>query len=92
MTARVAKRYTENPEGRQAELPADAVRHRLVVPADVQASLSGQLDYEHLHALVDGLMEGSNLFYAVRADGHFASVTTRSVPRQEKPFPRWSIW
>ena len=34
-----------------------------------------------------GLMEGPNLFYAVRVDGRFASVTTRSVPRQEKPYP-----
>jgi acetolactate decarboxylase len=49
--------------------------------------LSGPLDYEHFQTLVDGLMEGPNLFYAVRVDGHFASVTTRSVPRQEKPYP-----
>jgi acetolactate decarboxylase len=34
-----------------------------------------------------GLMEGPNLFYAVRVDGHFASVTTRSVPRQDRPYP-----
>jgi acetolactate decarboxylase len=49
--------------------------------------LSGPLDYEHLQSLVDGLMEGPNLFYAVRVDGRFASVTTRSVPRQERPYP-----
>jgi acetolactate decarboxylase len=49
--------------------------------------LAGPLDYEHLQTLVDGLMEGPNLFYAVRVDGHFASVTARSVPRQEKPYP-----
>jgi acetolactate decarboxylase len=49
--------------------------------------LGGPLDYGHLQALVDGLMEGPNLFYAVRVDGHFATVTTRSVPRQERPYP-----
>jgi acetolactate decarboxylase len=53
----------------------------------LRRSLSGPLDYEHLQTLVDGLMEGPNLFYAVRIDGHFASVATRSVPRQEKPYP-----
>ena len=49
--------------------------------------LTGPLAYEQFQALVDGLMEGPNLFYAVRVDGHFATVTTRSVPRQEKPYP-----
>jgi acetolactate decarboxylase len=49
--------------------------------------LAGPLDYDHFQALVDGLMEGPNLFYAVRLDGRFKSVTTRSVPRQEKPYP-----
>jgi acetolactate decarboxylase len=53
----------------------------------LERSLTGPLDYEHFQALVDGLMEGPNLFYAVRVDGHFASVTTRSVPRQHKPYP-----
>jgi acetolactate decarboxylase len=49
--------------------------------------LRGPLDYEHFRTLVDGLMEGPNLFYAVRVDGLFASVNARSVPRQEKPYP-----
>jgi acetolactate decarboxylase len=49
--------------------------------------LTGPLDYEQFQAMVDGLMEGPNLFYAVRVDGHFASVTVRSVPRQEEPYP-----
>ena len=53
----------------------------------VKRHLTGPLDYDHLQALMDGLMEGPNLFYAVRVDGHFATVTTRSVPRQEKPYP-----
>ena len=49
--------------------------------------LTGPLNYGQFQALVDGLMEGPNLFYAVRLDGRFASVTTRSVPRQAKPYP-----
>jgi acetolactate decarboxylase len=53
----------------------------------LRRALPGPLDYAHFQTLVDGLMAGPNLFYAVRVDGMFASVTTRSVPRQEKPYP-----
>jgi acetolactate decarboxylase len=53
----------------------------------MRRTLIGPLDYEPLQALVDSLMEGPNLFYAVRVDGHFARVKARSVPRQEKPYP-----
>ncbi len=49
-------------------------------------TLSGPLDYERLQTFVDSLVDGPNLFYAVRIDGHFTSVTTRSVPRQRKPY------
>jgi len=52
----------------------------------IRRSLSGPLDYEQLQAVMESLMEGPNLFYAVRIDGHFASVTTRSMPRQKKPY------
>src|SRR5262249_21789511 len=37
--------------------------------------LSGPLDHEHFQAMADGLMDGPNLFYAVRIDGRFATVT-----------------
>ena len=50
------------------------------------AHLDQSLDYDQFQTLVDGLMEGPNLFYAIRVDGAFASVKTRSVPRQEKPY------
>jgi len=53
----------------------------------LRRTLSGPLDYEHLQPLMDGLMEGPNLFYAIRVDGHFAMVKARSVPRQQKPYP-----
>ena len=48
--------------------------------------MTGPLDYDQFQTLVDGLMEGPNLFYAIRVDAAFASVKTRSVPRQEKPY------
>jgi acetolactate decarboxylase len=53
----------------------------------LRRALDERLSYDELQARMEGLMEGPNLFYAVRVDGRFASVTTRSVPRQEKPYP-----
>jgi acetolactate decarboxylase len=50
-------------------------------------ALDERLSYDELQSRMEGLMEGPNLFYAVRVDGRFAAVTTRSVPRQEKPYP-----
>ncbi|HEV3164177.1 MAG TPA: acetolactate decarboxylase [Isosphaeraceae bacterium] len=52
----------------------------------VTRTVDGPLDHVALQALIEGLMEGPNLFYAVRLHGRFSMVTTRSVPRQEKPY------
>lgn len=49
-------------------------------------TLTGPIGFEALQALAEGLMEGPNLFYAVRVDGHFRMVKTRSMPRQERPY------
>lgn len=40
-----------------------------------------------LQQLIETLT-GENLFYAVKVDGAFASVTTRTVSRQKKPYPK----
>jgi acetolactate decarboxylase len=53
----------------------------------LRRSIASELNYQEFQKLVDGLTEGPNLFYAIRADGHFASVTTRSMPSQRKPYP-----
>jgi len=42
---------------------------------------------EQLLARVDASMPTDNLFYAIRIDGHFASVVTRTVARQQEPYP-----
>ncbi len=49
--------------------------------------LAPGLDLEALKAALDAALPSPNLFYAVRVDGMFPSVVTRSVPRQEKPYP-----
>jgi len=39
-----------------------------------------------LYALLDDLAPSRNLFYAIRIDGRFSKVVTRTVPRQAKPY------
>ena len=45
------------------------------------------LDFKELKQLIDSLMGSPNYFYAVRLEGEFESVHTRSVPAQQKPYP-----
>lgn len=53
----------------------------------VDIELTGPLDFDALKKLIDTKVTSSNLFCAVRLDGVFASVRTRSMPRQSKPYP-----
>ena len=46
------------------------------------------LDFLQLQHLVDSLMGSANYFYAIRLEGKFDSVHTRSVPAQQKPYPQ----
>jgi len=43
-----------------------------------------------LKEYLDSMLPSKNLFYAIRIDGTFTRVRTRSVPRQSKPYPRLS--
>ena len=42
---------------------------------------------EGLQQFLDKGLPGKNIFYAIRIDGFFNYVKTRSVPRQKKPYP-----
>jgi acetolactate decarboxylase len=55
-----------------------------------QQTLQGQsaMNLADLHKLLDSQTPSKNLFYAVRIDGTFSYVKTRSVPRQKEPYPR----
>lgn len=54
---------------------------------DPPEKLEGPLDLAGLLPLVDGLVGGADGCCAVRVDGLFERVRTRSVPRQRKPYP-----
>ncbi len=50
-------------------------------------SLATPLDLGAFCARLDRLVGGEASCYAVRVDGHFEYVKTRSIPRQRKPYP-----
>ena len=49
------------------------------------------LNFDQLKLLIDSLMHGPNYFYAIRLEGEFDSVRTRSVPAQQKPYPPLAV-
>ena len=54
---------------------------------DRKIMLKGDVDFETLSEYVDKAIPTKNIFYAIRIDGKFSYVRTRSVPKQEKPYP-----
>ena len=53
---------------------------------DRSAALNGPMTLDSLKARLAAAFPNKNLFYAVRVEGIFKSVTTRSVPPQSKPY------
>ncbi|MEC5342835.1 acetolactate decarboxylase [Brenneria populi] len=47
---------------------------------------SSRIDREALHQKIDAQVGTDNLFCALRIDGHFNYVETRTVPRQTRPY------
>ena len=76
------KVYRPPPEART---PFAAVTH---FEADRWADADGPIGYADLKVLVDRIAGVRNVPLAVRIDGRFRYVKTRSVPRQTKPYPR----
>ena len=50
--------------------------------------LEESLAYQDLSRVLDPLLPTENLIYALRIDGVFEYIKTRSVPRQKKPYPK----
>jgi acetolactate decarboxylase len=55
--------------------------------ADKTVSVQDIRDYEALQRAVDGLISDKTIFYAIKVEGHFTYIKTRSVPRQKEPYP-----
>lgn len=56
--------------------------------SDENFRLDEPANLTELEAFLDLNMPSENLFYAVRVDGNFSYVKARSVPKQEKPYPK----
>ncbi|MFH0879200.1 MAG: acetolactate decarboxylase, partial [Lentisphaerota bacterium] len=54
---------------------------------DTSETLEGRFDYPQFIDLLNRCIPSNNLFYALRIDGHFEHIRTRSVPRQANYTP-----
>jgi acetolactate decarboxylase len=54
---------------------------------DVVLSLEGSYNLTELERYLEGHLPTKNLFYAIRIDGTFDRMTTRSVHAQRRPYP-----
>ena len=55
---------------------------------DESFGLEGPMNLTELETFLDSKLPSENLFYAVRVEGNFSFMKARSVPKQEKPYPR----
>ena len=55
---------------------------------DQQIRLQGKYSWADLQEEIDDRLPSENIFYAVRIEGEFEYVRTRSVPAQQKPYPK----
>ncbi|MHB8995666.1 MAG: acetolactate decarboxylase [Armatimonadota bacterium] len=55
---------------------------------DREIKIDQPLDMKALTELLDSKLPTRNLFTMIRLDGEFEYMKTRSVPRQQKPYPR----
>ena len=72
------------PVGKQLRTPFAVVTF---FEPNLSRMLATPMDFEALGAYLDRLVGGETSCYAVRVDGRFDYVKTRSVPRQRKPYP-----
>lgn len=49
--------------------------------------LDKALNHEQLQQYLDNLLPTKNIFYAIKIEGIFKYIKTRSVPKQNKPYP-----
>jgi acetolactate decarboxylase len=54
---------------------------------DMTFLLSGSRDLDGLMSALDSRIPNRNLFYAIRIDGTFPYIRTRSIPAQHRPYP-----
>jgi len=82
--------YQITSDGKAHEIPDDAVTPFAVVTffePDKTVAIDGPLGCGDLEKYILEQLPSDNIFYAIKIDGKFESVKTRSVPKQSEPFP-----
>lgn len=86
-------------EGRFYQIKADGVAYPVpdslttpfavvtVFEADMTLPSQDGMDYEALQRYLDEMIPDNTIFYAVKIEGTFQYIKTRSVPKQETPYP-----
>jgi acetolactate decarboxylase len=54
---------------------------------DVIVSPDKSMNLSQMQAYIDSLLPSLNLFYAIKVEGQFSYMKTRSVPAQSQPYP-----
>ena len=83
--------YQIRADGKAYRPPMEMKTPLAVVTAfrsDRSGSVQGPMSYEDLQRRLDGLRRSNNVPCAIRLDGEFELVRTRSVPRQMSPYRR----
>lgn len=55
--------------------------------ADSEEQLPEGIDYKQMEKFLDDVLPTPNIFYAIKIEGTFSQMKTRSVPVQKKPYP-----
>lgn len=82
--------YQVRSDGKVAAVPSDTLTPFAAVTffeSDTTQPAAGAKTLDQLKALIDAKRTSENLPYAIKISGTFASVKTRSVPAQTKPYP-----
>jgi len=58
--------------------------------SDREIGLESGMDFAGLEEYMGEVLPTANIFYAIKIDGSFTYMKTRSVPAQKKPYPRLS--
>ncbi len=53
---------------------------------DIELPINDTLTRQEVHHLIDRLIPSDNIFCAIRLEGEFPSVQTRTVPKQQRPY------
>lgn len=82
--------YVVRPDGEVTAVSDDATTPFAIVTDfedERTVTIEGTVDYDALRERLDTALPTLNTFYAIKIDGQFEYLKTRSVPQHEAPYP-----